>query len=556
MYMKRLNKNKKSNSNNRISNKQEKTTKAQNMRAAESEIIDGRENVNSRVNFRKKPVSAQAVGDSFRDLITNDPEFYNHTPELVTISGSISFLTRAGEAITLNTNSTASPVSTVPPGIMAMDIVTGPGWSADGSSPVSIAATDIYSFVRHENSGAKNYDPVDIMLYILAMDEAYMWFEYAKRAYGAAFLYSSMNEYVPMPLLTAMGWNAGDVVANLAQFNAYLNIAVGKLNSLNVPQQYSLIERHRRLYRGVFMDTQSGKSQIYVMRPLIRRTFTETEGPGALDAVLNGTGLTVNAWFNAFNNMIDAIRNSEDCGTMSGDILKAYGSANMITVETVPITYGLEVTPDITLLRQFKNANPLNGLITTTTVPDLDIKQVAGINGYLVFKPRLLLNTAEAPTGAAEAVTLSTYDQIVDMSVDATTPMDVIEATRLKCQATYTGQVTVGSKTYNEYQLQSIGSEFVANCWIFTLNGPNVVPTQFKVAVYSGGSNLDLQSALISRMFDYRPIQYWLGSGLVNNTLNTVQPCSEMNVYAVLPAATLKQLHDVAILSEFSIPIR
>lgn len=554
--MKRSSSNMKSNCDNKTKTRMNKGAKAASMRKAEGELIDGRESVNTKVNFRKKPISGKAVDDSFRDLITNDPEFYNHTPELVNISGSISFLTRAGEKITLNTNSTASPVSTVPPGIMAMDIVTGPGWSEDGSSAVSIAATDIYSFVRHENSGAKNYDPVDLMIYILAMDEVYMWFEYAKRAYGAAFLYSSMNEYVPLPLLTAMGWNSGDVVTNLAQFNAYLNIAVGKLNSLNVPQQYALIERHRRLYRGVYMDTSSGKSQIYVMRPLIRRIFNETSGAGALNAQLNGTGLTVTAWFNAFNVMIDAIRNSEDCGTMSGDILKAYGTSNMITVDTVPITYGLEVVPDITLLRQFKNANPLNGLITTTALPDLNITQVAGINGYLVFKPRLLLNTTSAPTGAAEAVTLSTYDQIVDVSVDATTPMDVIEATRLKCQSTYTGQVTVGSTTYNEYQLQSIGSEFVANCWIFTLNGASVVPTQFKIAVYSGGSNLDLQSALISRMFDYRPIQYWLGSGLVDSSLNTVQPCSEMNTYAVLPASTLKQLHNVAILSEFSIPIR
>lgn len=452
-------------------------------------VTDSVEVTNSKVNFRKKPVTRRAESDSIQNMLTNDPSFYNHSPEL--LRTNLSFAMSAGSPIVLSSTGDQPAKSSIPMGIMEFDMIHGVGWSNDGSSALNIASTDVYSFVRHENSGARNYDAPDLLLYVLAMDEAYMLFENARRAYGSAFLFSAVNKFVPEAILTAEGWNAQDVINNLAQFHDYLNIAVGKLNSLNVPNQFALIERHRRLYRGIYMDDATGKSQIYLMKPQIYRTFSETDGAGSLKTSFMPT-LTVSQWWTIFNNVIEAIRQSEDCGVISGDILKAYGTSNMITVEPVPLEYSISPVADITLLRQFKNATPATNLITTNNAGNFNITQQTGINGFLKYNPQIWVNTTTPITGNSEQASLLEYDKIVDLSIQDPTPMDVMEATRLKMQAVFGGTETVSGQTYNKYNLEAVGSEFVSNAWIVTLSGGSSITSRlpFFGGVYNGASSL------------------------------------------------------------------
>lgn len=97
-------------------------------------------------------------------------------PQLVKDVASLSFRTPLGSPSGLPSRS--NPVGRDRrsiPGIMNLYFVPTIGSSTAGeSSAINIAAKNIYSFVRHENSGRINYDAPDLMLYLLALDSAFM----------------------------------------------------------------------------------------------------------------------------------------------------------------------------------------------------------------------------------------------------------------------------------------------------------------------------------------------------------------------------------------------
>lgn len=515
------------------------------------------------VELRHKDLKNRGLDDAINNALTNDPSFYDHSPELVNASSNVSFLTASGARLTMQFNiapeqTTAHPATlrTSLAGIMTFEMIAGPGRVTSAAAAANIAATDLYGFVRHENSGGKNYDPNDLMLYVLAMDEAYMWFEYGLRAYGSAFLYSSTNYYVPDTLLQAEGFDAQDVRSNLAQFNYYLNVAAGKLNSLNVPNQFPYIERHRRLYRGIYMDAATGKSQLYLMKPRGYRLYDETSGPGSLIYnVIPKSAITVNDWWVIFDSIISAIRLSEDCGVISGDLLKAYGSGSMITVPAVPMSYTIMPTDDITLLRQFKNATVISQGISTFNTNTFNITQSATLNGRITYAPEFL-NPTTGIIPTREAMHSLCFDQPLDLSLPSPSPMDVMEATRLKAQMRYEGS---GGNGTHKYSLSVMGSEIVYACRMYYL-GENGVAVTYTYDTYLSAETTSMTTAvtLMSRVFDYRPMQFWLDTTITENDnpiVEGIRLSSEFNNVAVVPQYTLDMIHSTALLSEFSVPI-
>ena len=105
---------------------------------------------------------------------TNDMSWYNANPELIRDAARIPFTYPLGHTLDLG-NTTINSLTNVVnlPGIISMDIVHGPGVSDSNVSAMNVASRNIYSYVRFANSGHSNYDHQDLMIYLLAMDEAY-----------------------------------------------------------------------------------------------------------------------------------------------------------------------------------------------------------------------------------------------------------------------------------------------------------------------------------------------------------------------------------------------
>lgn len=106
----------------------------------------------------------------------NSPEWYYKDERVLKDVASFSFLKGLGTNLDLGKvfvpSAGANPLGSVSsvPGVMSMKIGLTAGISVDAQSPLNLAAQNVYSFVRYDNSGAANYDPPDLMLYLIAMD--------------------------------------------------------------------------------------------------------------------------------------------------------------------------------------------------------------------------------------------------------------------------------------------------------------------------------------------------------------------------------------------------
>ena len=294
-------------------------------------------NCNSESNSGiKDSTDRESIGKSK----SNDISWYAFDPALLRDSSNIPYSWPVGITVDqsndLYTKQPANTTAKHVPGIYTLKLITSPGISTTGSSPINIAARNIYSFVRHANSGHSNYDSQDLMLYLLAMDEACMFYFNCARAYGLINLYNNQNRYFPKAAVQAAGFDYDDLSKNMADFRYTLNAYVVRLASMCLPLGMPYFDRHAWLYSGIYMDGTSAKAQAYMYKPIGYRKYNEMEtGGGKLQFVrftATGAGnlITLNDIKAMADDIISPIIGSEDLNIMSGDILKAYGSANML----------------------------------------------------------------------------------------------------------------------------------------------------------------------------------------------------------------------------------
>lgn len=112
----------------------------------------------------------------------NDPSWYYNSEQILRDVASFSFMKPLGYPLryqnqvgpTAGSNTVMmNGFSGFVPGVLSVQVGLTPGISTDSQSPLNLAATNIYSFVRHKNSGSRNYDSPDLMLYLLAMDSLF-----------------------------------------------------------------------------------------------------------------------------------------------------------------------------------------------------------------------------------------------------------------------------------------------------------------------------------------------------------------------------------------------
>lgn len=322
------------------------------------------------VNIPDKSVNLEDLASVVKDskIGRNDPSWYAQSPALLRDSASFPFSWPVGaptnfDLVPFGTVSKTSQVAESIPGIMAINFSPTIGVSKDQTSPINIAARQIYSFVRHANSGHANYDSPDLMMYLIAMDSAYMWLSYMTRVYGTAMVYSTNNRYLPKALLKVMNANFDDVHSNLAQLRFYINEFAYKIASLCVPAGMSYFTRHAWMCSNVYLDSNSSKGQMYVFVPASYYVFREqVNGPAYLTArstQVSGReieNLTVNDMVEIGKEILEPILSSEDMNIMSGDILKAFGGDNLMKVSPIDEAYTVEPIYVEEVLTQIENA--------------------------------------------------------------------------------------------------------------------------------------------------------------------------------------------------------
>lgn len=507
----------------------------------------------------------------------NDASWYAQTPQLLSDSASLSyswpvgnrmriddpskfvFLTPQGEV----TNYTVDGLyNKAVSGVMGIEITPTIGRSSDQNSAVNTAARNIYSFVRHANSGHANYEASDLMMYLLAMDNLYSSLMYLQRTYGLLQLYSVVNRYYPLSVINTCRLDAADLLENLADFRYFINNMAVKIGSLCVPNTMPYMARHLQLYSSVYLDDDQPKAQSYIYFPRGFYQYNElTGGAGQLDFVEWGTEDTPKLKFSdivtLMNNMCNAILASEDMNIMSGDILKAYGYDKIVKISTIPEDFIIVPEYNAEILTQISNLDAIH----SDWIADWTITQDTSISGGGAIINPMQINPNN--------ITLDMNDKLINFKWTDVKPEQTMVASRLMAMPYKDSQ---NGKYYLECGSEiCTGLVIVQHQW----TGENENLIEDRTWLYSDymlrpeysidnlaplfdSFRTSMKIAHLLSQFDFHPlVQY--GIYLTGNvsSLNpgpyVFGPMYEISNYSTIGIQTLRKMHETALLSEFNV---
>lgn len=456
------------------------------------------------------------------------------------------------------------------PGILTVLTGPAPGAALNEISPVNVAMRDIYSFVRHANSGHSNYDPADLMLYLLAADSVQTYWSYLTRVYGTAMAFSQRNRYVGDALLRAQGVNPTSIRSNMAQFLAYINQFALKASVLAVPNTMSYFTRHQWMYQNVYMDENNAKAQLFLYAPAYLFKYAIMDnGAGGLkpqwvaslaNATTGQIGKSVQSRdFAALVSIGDALLNAmltqEDVGIMSGDILKAYSSDKLFKYAQLDANYAIGPVFSEEVLTQLHNTNFTGNVPAKWMQSSSDPSKLI----YKVDANAALSVTQDTSIGGgsiiwnpyfANANELS-YTKILDLWFDDPTPEQALVAGRNLLSGYDTGVFvktnTEGDTTYSAIGLQSCGSEIPINAvlWRYEYDG---TLNQFSIIDRYTSTGYDENMLANLTKFNEHPLlRAWGPFGV---TL----PVGDITNYALVSNTEIDAMHNAALLSMFGVP--
>lgn len=506
----------------------------------------------SRRNVKSTP-KARNSEQSIRQT-HNDPSWYALNEFLLKDSSSHAFSWPLGGKIDLNDPDKDVDQFTIP-GICALHVAHTIGPAVDANSAINIAARNIYSYVRHVNSGHTNYDAPDLMLYLLSMDSIYSLIGYMIRAYGLVNLYAQKNRYYPKRLLEASRINYDDFINHIADFRYFINQCVQKVGSLCVPNSMALNARHVWLYSNVYVDDPTTKAQSYIFVPDVLYEFTVEEGPGFLkpikliDEMADETkGFSFKELQTLVNRLIDSVMSQEDMNIMSGDILKAFGDNNLIKLPGVAEDYLVLPAYEPVVLSQIQNAT-LCGKVDFTHIP-IDmwrIKQNVAIGtGWLQHHPAFVYEQGKHSYRG---------DRLATINVEDPTPAEVMEMTRwcvIKRELTNVGQeLRVIEPDY-------WGSDVITTADLYYMDG-SIQMDNDTLNIEQNADNTDynkdrIAAVLALSKFKFHPavFVYWTDK---NDIMSYIETIFDVDNYTVFSSMDLKKMHETAMLSMLEVPL-
>lgn len=301
-----------------------------------------------------------------RGAVTNSNHIEWYTPNQTMLNdvASIPFNYRTGDPMGFGTGIGQKPF--VMPGVISLKFAPTMGNTVDNTSPINVATNIVYARMRKANSGARNYEGVDMMMQFTAMDSIYMAIAFIKRALAATKNYAFRNTYTPKQLINAMGIVYDDnLIGNMPRHRSRLNMAIRKAQTLAVPAIFPMFERHSYMCTNIYTDMDSGYAQYFVFSPrlLYKFGYNEETGKGELYPIRwSTTGAysakdklrPIDEYLDILDMLIEAVYTDQDAGIISGDVLKAFD--NIFTIAEYTESDTLEFAYDSGMLSQIHNA--------------------------------------------------------------------------------------------------------------------------------------------------------------------------------------------------------
>lgn len=450
--------------------------------------------------FKEKKGSKTFLTDGNPKDGLNDPVWWMENPQIAKDAANLSYGNVAGTDIPFYTNDTKHAV----PGIMKMEFIPIIGISKDGNSAVNNASRLLYSWIRHANSGSRNYEQSDLFTYVLAVSNMLTYHGELVRLYGLVQTYSKMNRYIGKALITSLGYDYDDVVKNSATLRYGINALAVRINSFAIPKQIHLFARHLSLVTSIFKDATDVKSQLYYFQPsqLFQWSAFGPDGvaSSSLEPVMTPTynaigTVTVEQALTFGNQLVDSLAVNEDVGLMSGDILRGCGEGGIYHVGSIPETFVIQPVYDQVMLAQIHNAN-------IARMPNANVSSektslwVTQNNNNIIYNPNTKLRNSWAGEYAS-----AFNQQVLDSGMENPDAVFNMEATRLKFTVDTTETATVFKDT---------GTEIISSCRIYTFANGTLIQ-EAAMETYLPG-HIEATDALLQMVakapFDWAPIQY------------------------------------------------
>lgn len=380
----------------------------------------------------------------------NDVRWYGQNPQLIKDFASLPFNYMLGAPIPSdNLGIAANSIS----GIMVLKFIPTVGVATSETSPINVAMRSLFAQVRRANSGSTNYDPADLMLYVLAMDSALSYLAHIKRGLGMLYAETPYNRYYVKYLMEASGYDYANFAANAANIRGYINLYAAKLSSMAIPAYFSYLARHQWMCSNYYWDSPTVRAQTYIFRPAGFLKFAlDSSGAGSL--TLSPVGiLRAENIVTYGDQLLNPIITNQDFNIMSGDILKAFGDAGV--VKPAGIADGAVLLPQYSaeVLTEIENAT-VHGIDN----PKYSICQNTAVGGgYLYevqnFNKMIIVNTAGRFAVPKTTITqymidgLNAKSQFLNFHKDGPSPEDIMIATRMKSFGQITGLPTADGLT-------------------------------------------------------------------------------------------------------------
>lgn len=452
------------------------------------------------------------------------------------------------------------------PGIMTLELVPTVGVSQDQTSAVNLAANSIYNEIRRANSGAKVYDAVDCMQYIIAVASLYSAMSWAQRLYGLANVYSSSNLYLPEAMLRASNIDVADFMFNLNDFRANLNRLSLSINTFAVPDNMPIFKRWWMVYESAYMDSDTAKAQTYMFIPNGFYRYVDTNTTLELSRPISSNTVhtvddvaLVGTWtsrdiINYIQSLVVGITTSEDARTISADIQKAFGT-KLMTVPMIAENYSVVPQYSDEVRTQIMNCVSLNA-----ESPEV-VKATIGQNGAHSFLESSVAVESQFRPTVNWPMWLNFHSKTIN-------PEDVMVATRLT-QMTNSNPDITDSDKFN-VDLVLCGSEVVSRIvvWYRTPRMGAGLASHWMshlvtsaVLAYEGSMTSDDFNAIAySSMFDWSPL-----IRLLNEDGEKVDQPLDARFYMptyigdvdngfILNREALASLHATALYGEFGLP--
>ena len=536
------------NKNNKPSNKPSSASSNNNNNRGKKQNYSNRNRNNRRYSDRD-PRECSSTADE-RRTGGNHVSWYVPDPNQLANVASIPFNYRVGDMMqTYTSNSTLSSFALA--GVLSIGYYPVYGKMVGYTDPINVASTAVYSWIRHANSGSRNYDHVDLMLYLMAMDSIYSGITWFQRLISVLMNYNNLSIYTPRAVVNAMGVNYnGDLYGELPAIRSRLNNVILKATTLCVPSTFPLYARHAFMNSNIYLDEPNARGQYYVFNPTALWQFGRaSDGAGRLTPVdwvaPNWSGdmiIGTSSWVTymvKLEAMLDALYGDEDAGIMSGDILKAYGDGSLFKLVTLPDNTVLLPVYDPDMLDQIHNIDIVGRMIKSGTA-DIAITQVNSSQVYGPYLSSALFTFANDTLMEKRNVTM--LDLHTEISPEA-----VMRATRLK------------------YSSSDWPSEVVSHMSLFSNSQQGGVLVQYPItsnwiSVDSGSlpdTNLD---AVVGHLttFSNAPLFYILfghgesGAIAANDVYYPVGQIDKLTT--ITRNINISRLNEVALLGLFNVP--